>query len=70
MSWYNNNIWVDSMGFPVEFAKRGSTDQRPEMLSNLYIGYTYFDTTLNKPVYWNGTSWIDPTENISWATIE
>lgn len=37
---------------------------------NKYVGLQYFDTILNKPIYWNGTSWIDPTENISWAVIE
>ena len=27
----------------------------------LVKGYTYFDTTLNKPIYWTGTKWIDAT---------
>lgn len=26
-----------------------------------YIGYRYFDTTLNKPIYWTGTKWVDAT---------
>ena len=25
------------------------------------IGYCYFDTTLNKPIWWNGSNWIDST---------
>lgn len=45
----------------------GSTQWRP---TSVNVGHRYFDTTLNKPVWWNGTSWIDPTENISWALIE
>lgn len=45
----------------------GDTQNRPQ---NAIQGFQYFDTILNKPVYWNGTSWIEPTENISWATIE
>lgn len=25
------------------------------------IGFKYFDTTLGKPIYWNGTAWVDAT---------
>lgn len=25
------------------------------------IGYQYFDTTINKPIFWDGTKWIDAT---------
>jgi len=33
----------------------GPTSQRPT--TNLYIGQSYFDTTLDATVNWNGTSW-------------
>lgn len=49
---------------------RGSQDQYPSGLNSQHKGYQYFNTSTNKVNYWNGTSWIDPTENISWATIE
>lgn len=44
----------------------GSTAERPEFTQNesYYIGCTYFDTTIGKPVYWNGTNWIDATGQI------
>lgn len=38
----------------------GNTDNRP---NKYYIGYKYFDTTLNKPIYWDGTKWIDAIGN-------
>ena len=39
----------------------GDTSNRPLHLgTNIKdIGKTYFDTTLNKPIYWNGTKWVD-----------
>lgn len=36
----------------------GTTANRPTTLTT---GYMYFDTTLNKPIWWNGTSWRDAT---------
>ncbi|MBQ4032031.1 MAG: hypothetical protein II625_09785 [Bacilli bacterium] len=41
----------------------GPTANRP--IQNKIVGYviptgfTYYDTTLNKPVFWNGTGWVD-----------
>lgn len=32
----------------------GTTAQRPTTVG---IGFTYFDTTLNRPIWWNGTTW-------------
>ena len=29
--------------------------------STTMIGYQFFDTTLGKPIYWNGTAWVDCT---------
>lgn len=34
----------------------GSTEQRP---TNATKGHQYFDTTINKPIYWTGSSWVD-----------
>jgi hypothetical protein len=35
----------------------GTTADRPVL--ELQVGQFYFDTTLNKPTYWDGTQWID-----------
>ena len=40
---------------------RGTTAQRPTELEYGDRGYEYFDQTLNKPIWWNGTKWIDST---------
>lgn len=45
----------------------GPTSSRP---LNPESGFEYYDTDINKPVYWNGTEWIDPTQSIEWAVIE
>ncbi len=38
---------------------RGTTAQRPSDASLLPQGHQYFDTTLGRPVWWNGSSWKD-----------
>lgn len=37
----------------------GNTAQRPTILSDIDTGYTYYDTGINKVIYWTGTKWID-----------
>lgn len=53
--------------------RSGSSSNRATQLGTdkRDIGFPYFDTTLNRPVYWNGTKWVDPAEDsIKWRTIE
>lgn len=35
----------------------GTSPLRPS--ANLMQGFSYYDTTLNKPIWWNGNNWID-----------
>lgn len=42
----------------------GKTSERPTTLLDADTGYTYYDTTLNKTIYWNGSKWVDEN-NIS-----
>lgn len=37
----------------------GTTSNRPT--TNLYTGLYYFDTTLGKPIWYNGSGWVDAT---------
>lgn len=37
----------------------GTTTNRP---SNVSIGFQYFDTDLNRPIWWNGTEWVGATD--------
>ena len=43
---------------PTKTFPTGLTANRP---ANVATGYQYFDTTLGKPIYYNGTSWVDAT---------
>lgn len=36
----------------------GATANRP---TAVYVGQRYFDSTLNKPIWYNGTNWVDST---------
>lgn len=36
--------------------QRGTTAERP---NPSFAGQQYFDTTLGKPIWWNGTAWVD-----------
>lgn len=36
----------------------GNSSNRP---TNEYAGFQYFDTTLNKPIWWTGEKWVDAT---------
>lgn len=40
-------------------SKMGTTQERPANIINK--GFQYFDTTINKPIYWDGSKWIDAT---------
>lgn len=46
--WYNGKTWVDGLG-RIYNKKRGATKDRPNVINS--IGYTYFDTTIGKPVF-------------------
>lgn len=62
---YNNRLYsiykgklLDADGYSIEFLKTGKSSDRPS-LNNTNIGFQYFDTNLNKPIYWMGTKWVD-----------
>lgn len=38
----------------------GTTQERP-ILQQSDIGYMYYDTTLCKPIFWDGNRWLDTT---------
>ena len=63
----NNDVFIlknYSKSNKVPFLKNGissgDTSSRP---TNIPIGFQYFDTTLNKPIWWNGTNWVDKDGN-------
>ena len=40
--------------------KDGNSTSRPTG-KDIYVGYQYFDATLNKPIWWTGSKWVDAT---------
>lgn len=44
----------------IRLTSRGTTAERPTGLGSDH-SFTYFDTTLGKPVFWDGDSWVDAT---------
>lgn len=62
MIYRNGNNWVDSLGRVVDdnypTLSIGATSRRP---TNATIGFQYFDTDLDKPIYWTGSKWVDAT---------
>ena len=43
--------------YDTDIANIGTTTNRPA-LTNKDVGFIYWDTTLNKPFWWNGTAWV------------
>jgi hypothetical protein len=39
-------------------AVSGTTAARPDTTT---VGFTYFDTTLGLPIWWDGADWVDAT---------
>ena len=39
-----------------DLSKKGKTSERP---TNVNVGYEYYDTTLKKPIYFDGSTWRD-----------
>lgn len=48
----------DQTGNLISNKKCGVTTVRPKLGTD-NTGYRYFDTTLNKPIYWTGSKWVD-----------
>lgn len=37
---------------------KGTSEERPELTEG-YEGYQFYDKTIKKPIWWNGTAWVD-----------
>jgi hypothetical protein len=54
---------LDQFNIAISTPDAGTTALRPTL--NLQLGQVYFDTTLNYPIWWNGTVW----KNASGTTV-
>lgn len=52
------NLNVDRIVLSGTRFDSGTTSNRP---TNVLVGFQYFDTTINKPIFWDGSKWIDAT---------
>lgn len=52
----NNNDNINFINYPTI----GTTANRPT-LSSTNKGFQYYDITINKPMWWNGSNWVDGT---------
>ena len=52
--------WLNGVNDFVNISKN-TTANRP---TNPFIGLLFFDTTLNKPIWHNGTNWVDSSGTI------
>lgn len=60
----NTTDLQNNAGYTLLYNASGTSTNRPtSRLTNDFqtIGFQYFDTTLNKPIWWNGTAWVDAT---------
>lgn len=52
------NLNVDRIVLSGTWFDSETTSNRP---TNVLVGFQYFDTTINKPIFWDGSKWIDAT---------
>jgi hypothetical protein len=52
--------WIEQDGAKAGVLRHGATADRPAS-TDIYVSFEYFDETLGKPIYWNGTAWADAT---------
>lgn len=48
---------IDNFTQAASVPSAGPTSDRP--VKNILAGYTYFDTTLKLPIWWDGSGWIN-----------
>ena len=67
----NNNLRIgvtgqtNSEGAKIMYNNGGNTGSRPSLTNHWRdVGAMYFDTTLNKPIWWNGANWVDSNGTI------
>ena len=56
---YNIENQISEINDKIQIQK-GTTEQRPNLTTD-DEGFQCYDTTLHKPIWWNGTQWIDGT---------
>lgn len=57
---------IDNVTQALIIPDAGTTTERPinTTLIKLQIGQYYFDTTIGRPIWWNGTNWINASGTV------
>lgn len=63
---YDGDKWIKFDGTDANIINKGPTSQRP---TNAPEGFRYFDTSINKPVWWNGTEWVGENTVVNAGTF-
>ena len=64
---YPHKMVTENDGVFTFIATKGTTAQRP-VLTVLYAGFKYFDTSINLPVVWDGNNWIELSDG-TWEKV-
>ena len=60
MEYWDGKVWRNFNGYEHSIITKGQTNQRPSLTPE-YSSFQFFDTTLNKPIWWTGEKWVDAT---------
>ena len=58
---YYNGEWKTTDGYKSGNKHIGDSESRPTL--NISTGFSYYDTTQNRQLWWNGSNWIDSNSN-------
>lgn len=58
---FKYGIWDGSAWNYCQLLISGTSGQRPVFDVTTNVGFQFFDITLNKPIWWTGTKWVDST---------
>lgn len=53
---FDGASWRNADGMVADLKRYGTTSERPS--NSLDYGFTYFDLTIEKPIYWQGIKWV------------
>jgi hypothetical protein len=63
--------WLEYDNVKLDTPRSGTTATRNAAnfatTNNLYVGFKYFDTTLGRAVYWDGSKWVDSINEVNTA---
>ena len=59
----SNGSFSENVNMIDKKSNYGNTISRPKNLNEFDTGFTYFDTNINKPIYWTGSKWVDSIGN-------